>query len=152
MSYRKKPTIRPAVARDFPVWNKMWKQYCDFYKANVPARVTRATWKRIISSKDEIYCLLALDDKGRAVGFANYVLHPYTWGTGPSCYLEDLFVDAAARGQGVGHALIKELLKLADKKKWDRVYWHTNEDNYAARRLYDRFLPRDNYVRYRIFV
>ena len=31
---------------------------------------------------------------------------------------------------------------------WSRLYWNTKEDNYRARGLYDKYTPRDPFVRY----
>jgi len=87
---------------------------------------------------------------GDTVGLANYVLHPYTWGPAPVCYLEDLFVAPEARGAGVGRRLIEHLVEQARELGWARVYWHTREDNATARRLYDRFGPADGFIRYTV--
>ena len=38
---------------------------------------------------------------------ANCVVHASTWSRQPKCYLEDLFVDPAARGLDVGRALLE---------------------------------------------
>src|ERR1700759_2666176 len=81
------------------------------------------------------------------LGFANYVLHPFTWGIDLICYLEDLFVREDARGAGVGRALIEELVRLAEENGWPRVYWHTHEQNDVARSLYERIVPTDPFVR-----
>jgi GNAT superfamily N-acetyltransferase len=43
------------------------------------------------------------------VGFAICILHEGTWVTTPICYLEDLFVDPAFRGQGIARTMIKSL-------------------------------------------
>jgi len=69
---------------------------------------------------------------------------------GDDCYLEDLFVTAEARGKGVGRALIEDLKSLAKSKGWNRLYWHTDENNATARKLYDSFAPSDGHIRYRI--
>jgi GNAT superfamily N-acetyltransferase len=45
------------------------------------------------------------------VGFTIAVVHPGSWTLAPVCYLEDLFVDPAARGRGIGRALIEDLLQ-----------------------------------------
>lgn len=66
------------------------------------------------------------------------------------CYLEDLFVAPEARGSGAGRALIEGLAALGREHGWRRVYWHTHEDNYRARTLYDRVVPRTDYIRYDI--
>ena len=127
----------------------MWAGYCAFYDATVPEEVTEGTWARFFEKGSTVCCLIA-EDKGRPVGFATYVLHDYTWGLNPMCYLEDLFVTETARGNDVGHALISHLVELAKSERWDRVYWHTQESNTRARRLYDRFAQADDFVRYRI--
>ncbi|VTP65689.1 Predicted acetyltransferase [Leclercia adecarboxylata] len=83
------------------------------------------------------------------VGFAICVLHEGTWVTQPLCYLEDLFVDDAARGKGAGRALIEAIINEAREKGWSKVYWVTREGN-PARALYDKLAVVDDYVRYRI--
>jgi ribosomal protein S18 acetylase RimI-like enzyme len=82
------------------------------------------------------------------VGFSNSVLHETTWATTPICYLEDLFVDAAMRGSGVGRMLLQDLVVLARQHGWSTLYWHTRGNNTTARRLYDTFSPADDFVRY----
>ena len=69
---------------------------------------------------------------------------------GDDCYLEDLFVDPAARGQGIGRALITDLIEFARNRGWKRLYWNTDASNSAARALYDQFAQDDGHVRYRL--
>jgi len=71
--------------------------------------------------------------------------------TQPLCYLEDLFVDDAARGKGAGRALIEAIINEARVKGWSKVYWVTREGN-PARALYDKLAVVDDYVRYRITI
>ena len=142
-------TIRPVMAKDRAAWLAMWAGYCAFYKATVPEDVTEGTWSRFFEKGSTVCCLIA-EEKGEPVGFATYVLHDYTWGLNPMCYLEDLFVAEAARGKDVGYKLISRLVEMAKEERWDRVYWHTQASNARARRLYDRFAPADDFVRYRI--
>ena len=52
--------------------------------------------------------------------------------------------------KGVGRALITDLQALAKANGWQRLYWHTDEGNATARRLYDSFTPSDGHVRYRM--
>ena len=142
-------TIRPVTAKDRDAWLAMWADYCAFYEATVPDDVTEGTWSRFFEKGSTVGCLIA-EEKGTPIGFATYVLHDYTWGLNPMCYLEDLFVTEDARGKDVGYKLISRLVEIAKEEHWDRVYWHTQESNGRARRLYDRFNPADDFVRYRI--
>ena len=49
----------------------------------------------------------------RIAGFAIHHHHCSSWVSGDDCYLEDLFVNPAARNQGIGRALIEDLQTLA---------------------------------------
>jgi GNAT superfamily N-acetyltransferase len=147
--------VRPARAADEAEWRRLWQCYCDFYAVTVSRDVTAALWRRILDEGSQIHALVAETDEGlrfgpRLVGFANYVLHPYTWGTEPICYLEDLFVTEDARGKGAGTALIEALIQLSREKGWPRLYWHTHRDNEVARSLYETFSPVDPFVRYTV--
>ncbi len=156
MKYRRMPfsngTIRAVSPADHDAWLEMWNAYCAFYGARVPDRVTACTWQRICAADSPIGALLAVDASpaAAAIGFAHYVVHPFTWGEQPCCYLEDLFVRPHARGLGAGRALIERLLALGRENGWPRVYWSTQETNAVARRLYDRFARRDDFVRYTV--
>jgi GNAT superfamily N-acetyltransferase len=141
-------SIRPATAADEAAWRAMWDGYCTFYEVDIPADVTNVTWKRILDPKSDVHAVLAFDERGTAVGLANYIIHPYTWSDQPACYLEDLFVAPEARGTGAGHALILHLFELSRSSGWSRLYWTTRETNATARRLYDRFSPADGFIRY----
>jgi GNAT superfamily N-acetyltransferase len=144
--------VRAATAADYPAWHRLWDQYLASLGAKVPEQVTAATWSRIVDdARPDLFARLAERD-GQVVGFAVCVLHAGTWTLDPICYLEDLCVDAGVRGAGVGHALIEDLLALARSSGWSRLYWHTGAGNAAARRLYDRFVPVDDVVRYRIYL
>jgi GNAT superfamily N-acetyltransferase len=141
------PTIRSALPSDEVTWRKLWRAYCDFYEVDVSDEVTSRTWKRILDPDSAVMCVVAEVD-GQVYGFANCVVHENTWETQPVCYLEDLFVTPAARGHGVGRALIEWLRNSMRAEGWARLYWHTREDNARARKLYDRFAEADDFVRY----
>ena len=143
-------TIRPPESNDEAQWREMWAVYCDFYETEVSEQTTTALWSRLLEPSGATGGLMAFYAAGNALGFAHYVLHPHTWSEQTLCYLEDLFVRPEARGLGVGYALIARLVAIGREHGWKRVYWHTNADNETARRLYDRFAPADDYVRYTI--
>lgn len=141
--------IRDAAAADEAGWRRLWDGYLRFYQAAVPEEITALTWSRILDPDVPLFARVA-ERAGTLVGFADAVVHPATWTAGPSCYLEDLFVDPEARGGGIGRRLIEDLAGLARARGWARLYWHTHEGNAAARALYDRFARADGFVRYRM--
>lgn len=143
------PTLRDARAEDEVGWRRLWQAYLTFYDHPLPEETTAFTWARLMSPGSALKIRLAVQDNNIA-GFAIHQHHASTWVAGEDCYLEDLYVDEAQRGGGIGRALIDDLRTLARAKGWKRLYWHTGRDNARARALYDSYTPEDGHVRYRL--
>ncbi len=141
--------IRDAEPGDEAAWRGLWSQYLDFYAVDLTPEVTAATWARLMDPASPMKMRLAVVE-GEPVGFAIHLHHPSTWVAGEDCYLEDLFLSPTARGKGLGRALIDDLIARARARGWHRLYWHTDEDNVTARKLYDSYVQTDGHVRYRM--
>jgi GNAT superfamily N-acetyltransferase len=141
--------IRDAAPGDEADWRRLWAGYVTFYRVAVSPEVTATTWARILDPASPLFMRVAVLD-GRVVGFAVCLLHEATWVKEPVCYLEDLFLDEAARGKGIGKTLLDDLVGKAMANGWARLYWHTDEGNETARRLYDKYTEADGHVRYRL--
>jgi GNAT superfamily N-acetyltransferase len=140
--------IRDVAPSDRDAWFRLWAGYNAFYETEVAAAVSERTWQRMLDANVPLFGRVA-EVEGRVAGFSLCVLHEGTWVDAPVCYLEDLFVDPALRGQGLGRRLIEDLVALARTRGWSRLYWHTRADN-PARKLYDEFTTADDFVRYRL--
>ena len=138
--------IREAFPSDEADWRLLWAGYNAFYQEVVADEITSWTWRRILDPRAPMVGRIA-EAGGRPVGFSICVLHEGTWVKTPIGYLEDLFVSPGCRGKGIGRMLIEDLLALAAKRGWSRLYWHTRRDN-PARHLYDEFTKADGFVRY----
>jgi ribosomal protein S18 acetylase RimI-like enzyme len=123
-------SVRAARPNDESRWRELWADYLTFYELTLDPAITDATWQ--------------------VVGFSLSLTHEGTWIHNLECYLEDLYVDASARGKGVGRALLDDLVGLCRDNGWSRLYWHTAEDNGTARKLYDSYVETDGHIRYRI--
>jgi GNAT superfamily N-acetyltransferase len=140
--------IADAQPQDEAAWRRLWAGYNAFYETEVGVDITARTWARILDPSVPMIGRIARRG-GEPVGFSISILHEGTWVSAPVCYLEDLFVDPACRGGGIGRALIADLVRLGKERGWSRLYWHTRQDN-PARRLYDSFVAADDFVRYRM--
>ena len=69
------------------------------------------TRSRPSSSSPAVTVLLARGDGGTIIGTLTLAIFPAP--TGMRAWIEDVVVDAAARWQGVGMALVREALRLA---------------------------------------
>lgn len=141
--------IRDAEPSDETRWRQLWAGYNAYQEAVVPEAVTSATWKRVLDPAVPMFVRTAVLE-GKVAGFALCVLHEGSWVAGPICYLEDLFVDPAARRRGIARALLEDLMALGKSRGWSRLYWHADGGNENARKLYDSFVPADKFVRYRL--
>ncbi len=140
--------VRELAAEDHDAWLPLWQGYLTFYKTSVSDAVTETTWQRIVDPFGTICAFGAFDEAGRMIGFVHYLFHPVTWSETDRCYLEDLFVDPAARGTGAGRALIEAVYRAADQMGADQVYWLTAHDNATARRLYNRIGRATPFMKY----
>lgn len=145
-----KTTIQVAnlQATDYEAWLVLWQNYLSFYETTLPISTTQNTWKNILDDNVSIYGFSAWKDE-KLIGITHVVLHPNTWNTTQCCYLEDLYVDDAIRGQGIGRKLIEYVYDFAIQQGCNRVYWVTQENNTPARALYDTLAAKTDMVQYR---
>lgn len=141
--------VRELRREDEAQWRALFDGYITFYQSQVPADVITAAFERLLARQDGMAGLVAVDESGRVVGLVNLVFHRSTWSPTWYCYLEDLYVDSAVRGAGVGRALIEATYAEADKRGATRTYWATQETNATARRLYDRVGVLTDFLQYR---
>jgi GNAT superfamily N-acetyltransferase len=118
-----------------------------FYKADIPAEVSRVTWSRLLDPAEPVYGALAARD-GVAIGLAHWLTHRTTWSVSDFCYLNDLFVAPAARRQGVGKQLILYVEAAARAAGCAQLYWLTHETNTTAQRLYNTVANRTGFIHY----
>jgi len=145
-------TIRPVVENDYAQWLPLWDGYNAFYGRSgataLDPAVTRTTWARFFDAHEPVHALVA-EEGGRLIGLAHYLYHRSTTAIGPSCYMQDLFTTAEARGRGVGRALIEAVYAAARAAGSPRVYWQTHETNATAMRLYDQAAEKSGFLVYR---
>ncbi|WP_018389096.1 GNAT family N-acetyltransferase [Ancylobacter sp. FA202] len=141
--------IRALTADDHAHWLPLWQAYLVFYEATLPAEVTQTTWQRLLDPAEPVHGALAFDAGGQAVGLAHWLFHRSTWTVGEVCYLNDLYVDASQRGQGLGRRLIEHVAADATAKGSPKVYWLTHETNLTAQRLYNGVAERTGFIQYR---
>ena len=145
--------VRAVVDGDHAAWMPLWNGYNAFYgragETALPAQITRTTWSRFLDPHEPVHALVAEAD-GVLLGLAHYLFHRSTTAIGPICYLQDLFTSEAARGSGVGRALIEAVRERARAAGSSRVYWQTHETNATAMRLYDRVAEKSGFLVYRL--
>jgi len=94
----------------------------------------QAVVQRIVGS--EATTLLAARLDGKIVGFLSLVM--FSIPTGVRAWIEDVIVDETARGRGIGEALLKKAVGLAEAAGARTVDLTTRPQREAAGLLYER--------------
>jgi len=125
-----------AQVKDADVIAPLFDAYRQFYEASSDIEASR----RFISERlanDESVIFLAMDDE-RALGFIQ--LYPLFASVALQSLwlLNDLFVAASARKQGVGERLMKHAEQFALETASRGLFLRTATDNHPAQQLYEK--------------
>jgi GNAT superfamily N-acetyltransferase len=146
-------TVRHVRETEFEDWSALFRGYCAFYAWPTSDDHQRQIWQWIhVDRSVEALVAVEVDDDGHEVDRPRGLAHLREWVRplrGEVCgYLDDLFVDPGARGGGAVDALFAEINRLALERGWATIRWTTADDNYRARRAYDRVAQRTAWVTY----
>jgi GNAT superfamily N-acetyltransferase len=130
---------------DRGTWEELARGYKEFYQTPTSVEQYEQVWRQLMDGTEFRAFGARLD--GTLVGITHYFFHPVVW-YGDACYLQDLFVAEAARGQGAARALIERVADAARDRGVSSLYWHTQEHNETARALYDKVASFKGFIRY----
>src|SRR3984957_3868586 len=109
-------SVRSVRRGGYDQWLPLWDGYNAFYERSGPTalapEITAMTWARFFDAYEPVHALVAEQD-GKLLGLTHYLFHRSTTAISPNCYLQDLFTSEAARGKGVGRALIEGVYERA---------------------------------------
>ncbi|MBV7434843.1 GNAT family N-acetyltransferase [Cardiobacteriaceae bacterium TAE3-ERU3] len=128
--------IKQAELADINVIANLFNQYRVFYGQATDLPLAKAFIGERMDNNESVL-LLALDEENNALGFTQ--LYP-NFSSVSACRvwtLNDLFVVQAARGQGVGRALMNAAKAYAKQTGARRLVLETAADNHTAQRLYE---------------
>jgi GNAT superfamily N-acetyltransferase len=144
--------IRFVTRQDYEQWLPLWDGYNAFYGRSgataLAPEITRMTWSRFFDAYEPVHALVA-EQNGALLGLTHYLFHRSTTAIEPVCYLQDLFTSNAARGKGIGRALITGVYEQARRAGTARVYWQTHGANHTAMQLYDKMAEKSGFIVYR---
>jgi GNAT superfamily N-acetyltransferase len=130
-------SIRPATPSDCAEILRLVSELAVYEKLEHMAVGTeQALREQLFGPRPAAETLIA-ERGGRAVGFALYFTTFSTFLCKPGLYLEDLFVEPAHRGAGIGKALLRRLAALARERDCGRLEWRVLDWNEPSIRFYE---------------
>ena len=134
------PRVRLAQPYDAAAVARLMAAFRDHLGLSAPSdEEMRAGVERLLGDPDTEFLLGAPADDAPPAGVAQLRFRYGVWRAGGDCLLEDLFVDDAARGAGLGRALVEATFTRARARGCRRVELDVNEANATAQRLYGSF-------------
>ena len=131
-------TLRAAEPRDVPAIVGLIRELADFEKLTHLVEVTpQSLHPQLFGERPAAESVVA-EREGAVIGFALFFTNFSTFLGKPGLYLEDLYVQPAHRGAGVGRALLMQLAGLARERGCGRFEWSVLDWNADAIRFYER--------------
>jgi GNAT superfamily N-acetyltransferase len=130
-------TLRRAVRADVPEILRLIKALAEYEKLSGDVVATEAALAQTLFGDRPAAEVLLAEEGGRAVGFALFFQNYSTFLARPGIYLEDLFVEPALRGRGIGKALLQAVARLAVERGCGRFEWAVLDWNVPAIGFYE---------------
>ena len=115
-------SFRSAERQDVPLILRYIRELARYEKLEEEVVATEEILEEWLFDKEKAEVIFAVAD-GREVGFALFFHNFSTFLGRAGLYLEDLYVEPAYRGQGIGTALLKELARIAVARGCGRLEW-----------------------------
>jgi GNAT superfamily N-acetyltransferase len=131
-------TLRAAQPRDVAAIVGLIRELADFEKLSHLVQVTPQSLHPHLFGERPAAEAVVAETRDQVVAFALFFTNFSTFLGKPGLYLEDLYVQPAHRGRGIGAALLKHLAALARQRDCGRFEWSVLDWNVDAIRIYQR--------------
>ncbi len=131
-------SLRPAEPRDVAAIVALIRGLAEFERLTHLLEVTpEKLHPHLFGSRPVAEAMVAEAD-ARVVAFALFFTNFSTFLARPGLYLEDLFVEPAQRGRGIGAAMLRRLARTAAARGYGRFEWSVLDWNEHAIRFYEK--------------
>ena len=131
-------TLRPAAPHDLAPIVGLIRELAEFeHLAHLVVVTPESLHPQLFGAKPAAEAVVGEVD-GQVVGFALFFTNFSTFLGRPGLYLEDLYVQPAHRGTGLGRALLQHLGALAVERGCGRFEWSVLDWNENAIRFYEK--------------
>jgi GNAT superfamily N-acetyltransferase len=128
--------IRPATPTDVPLILRLVRELAEFEREPEAVVATEDMLSAALFGEQPAAEAVIAEHEGDPVAFALFFQNFSTWTGRPGMYLEDLYVTPAARGLGVGTALLRHLARIAVDRGYARFEWAVLDWNEPAIAFY----------------
>lgn len=125
--------IRKAAEADFEQIIALFEEFALFEKT--PEKMLNSV-ECMRAEKEFFNCFVAVIN-GKIIGYVSWFFAYYTW-SGKAVYMDDLYVQPAFRGNGIGKQLLNKVLTLAQETGCHKMHWQVSSWNKPAIDFYKK--------------
>lgn len=130
--------LRAATKDDCPQLMELIKELAVYEKEPDAVTVSMEHFVDSGFGASPVWWAIVAEVEGKIVGCALYYIRYSTW-KGQRMYLEDLIVNEAWRGKGIGKQLLDELIQIAKQKGYSGIMWQVLDWNEPAINFYKKY-------------
>jgi GNAT superfamily N-acetyltransferase len=144
--------IEPAGESDVPLILGFIRKLAEYEKLSHLVVATEENIREHVFGANPVAEVLMAYWDEEPVGFALYFRNFSTFLGQAGIYLEDVFVEPAHRGKGIGKALLTRLAQIAVERKYGRLEWAVLDWNTPSIEFYRSVgaVAKDEWITYQL--
>ena len=131
-------SIRPAQCEDAIAIFALIQELAAYEKLTHQVTGTAEALSEHLFGNTACAEAIVVEHQNQLIGFALFFKNYSSFLTKPGLYLEDLYVQEAYRGQGIGKALLKAVAQIAYERGYGRLEWSVLDWNETAIAFYKK--------------
>jgi GNAT superfamily N-acetyltransferase len=145
-------SVRAIRPDDVPAVVGLVRELAEYERALHEVRLTEAQLTECLFGDSPALFGHVAEDDGSIVGVALWFLNFSTWRGTHGIYLEDLFVQPAHRGRGLGKELLRTLAEVCVERGYSRLEWSVLDWNAPSIEFYKAAgaVPMDEWTVFRM--
>ena len=131
-------TIRKTTRDDAAAVIGLLRAFAKFENLEQFCEITEEKLLDAMFGKDSFVEGLVAEANGQIVAYAIFYPNFASFRGQKGIYLEDIYIDAEYRGQGIGDAMLKEIAKISKSRGFERIDFQVLNWNTPAIKFYEK--------------
>jgi GNAT superfamily N-acetyltransferase len=130
--------LRPTTPADIPTLHRLLRDFATYEKLQDRFKITEAGLHDALFGAKPIHDSILADAGGATVGFALWYFTFGTFSGRHGLFVEDIYIDQAYRGRGIGLGLFRHMARIARDHQCSDMTWSVLDWNTPAIDFYRR--------------
>ena len=131
-------TLRATMPADIPTLHRLLRDFATYEKLQDRFVITEAGLHDALFAPNPPLDSILVDANGATVGFALWYFIFGTFSGRYGLFVEDIYIEPAYRGRGIGLALFRHMARIAHQRDCPVMTWHVLDWNPPAIEFYRR--------------